>query len=87
MRLPFQVRVSCYAGYQGEESPRRFWIGEREVAVEEVVDRWYEPDLRYYKVRGSDGAVYILRHDFESDLWELTLFSSAASEELRLSST
>lgn len=79
--------MECYAGYRGDEEPRRFWLGEREVAVEDVIDRWYEPEYRYYKVQGDDRGVYILRHDFESDHWDLTLFDSAARDETRLSST
>lgn len=79
--------MECYAGYRGEEEPRRFWLGERAVAVEDVIDRWYEPEHRYYKVQGDDRGVYILRHDFESDHWDLTLFDSAARDETRLSST
>lgn len=66
--------VECYAGYRGEEEPRAFYIGERRVAVAELLDRWLAPDHRYFKVRGDDGATYILRHDTVGDRWELTLF-------------
>jgi hypothetical protein len=68
------VRVECYAGHRGEETPRRFHFGARVVEVIEVLDRWLSPDHRYFKVRGDDGANYILRHDVASDQWELTLF-------------
>jgi hypothetical protein len=73
----FVLRVECYAGYRGEESPRRFWLGAREVEVAEELDRWLAPDHRYFKVRGDDGDVYILRHDPELDRWELTLYAGA----------
>jgi len=66
------VRVECYAGYRGEETPRRFSFGERQVEVDEVVDRWLTPDHRYFKVRGDDGGVYVLRHDAVSGRWEMT---------------
>ena len=65
------VRVECYAGYRGEETPRRFSFGERQVEVDEVVDRWLAPDHRYFKVRGDDGGVYVLRHDAVSGRWEM----------------
>ncbi len=71
------VRVDCYAGHRGEETPRRFRLGEREIEVAEELDRWLAPDHRYFKVRGGDGDVYILRHDPELDRWELTLYASA----------
>ena len=66
-----RVRVECYAGYRGEETPRRFSFGERQVEVDEVVDRWLSPDHRYFKVRGDDGGVYVLRHDAVSGRWEM----------------
>ena len=69
------VSVACHAGYRGEETPRRFEMGTRTVEVAEVVDRWLAPDHRYFKVRGSDHATYVLRHDVASDMWELVLYS------------
>jgi len=82
-----RVAVRCYAGHRGEESPRAFSLGEREVAVIEEIDRWLDPAHRYFKVRGDDGHVYILRHDVPSDTWELTLFSAGGGGAPRLSST
>lgn len=70
-----RLRVDCYAGHRGEETPRRFYLGEKAVDVTEVVDRWIAPDHRYFKCLGSDGGVYILRHDTLEDAWELTLFA------------
>ena len=67
------LRVDCSSGHRGEETPRRFYLGERQIEVVDVIDRWYGPDHRYFKVRGDDGAEYILRHDHESQRWELIL--------------
>ncbi len=68
------IRVECYAGHRGEETPRRLWLGDRAVEVVEILDRWLAPDHRYFKVRGDDGNVYILRHDPGTDRWEMTMF-------------
>ena len=68
------ILVECYAGHRGEETPSSFRLGKRKVEVREVIDRWLAPDDRYFKVRGDDGSVYILRHDVTSDRWELTMF-------------
>jgi hypothetical protein len=84
---PLQVRVVCYAGYKGEESPQRFFLGERAVEVEEVIDRWLDPEHHYFKLRGDDGGIYILRHDISSGQWEMTLFNSGTGHQDRLSST
>jgi hypothetical protein len=66
-----EIRGDCYAGHRGEEEPRRFEAGARRVEVVEVVDRWLAPDHRYFKVRGDDGAIYLLRHDEARQRWEL----------------
>ncbi len=73
----------CYAGYRGEETPRRFSLGERKVEVIKVVDRWITPDHRYFKVWGKDGRVYILRQDAVSGRWEMTMFDSGVRQETR----
>ena len=73
-REALTIRVDCYAGSRAEETPRRFWIGERLVEVGEILDRWLAPDHRYFKVRGGDGDTYIIRFDAAADRWELTLF-------------
>jgi hypothetical protein len=69
-----KIHVECYAGYRGEEAPRRFSIGTRRVEVLETLDQWLAPDHRYFKVRGDDGAVYILRHDVSQEDWELAVY-------------
>jgi len=81
------LRVECYAGYRGEETPRRFFIGQRRVEVDEILDRWVGPDDRYFKLRGDDKGIYLLRHDEVEERWELTVYDSGGREETRLSST
>ncbi|MBI3597394.1 MAG: hypothetical protein HY203_09605 [Nitrospirae bacterium] len=66
-------RVECYAGYRGEETPRAFYLGDRRIEVAEELDRRLAPDHRYFKVRGDDGGLYILRHYAGEDRWEITL--------------
>jgi len=75
-RDSLSLQVECYAGYRGEETPRRFSIGTRSIEVLDVIDQWLEPDHRYFKVRGNDDGIYILRHDVASNRWELTLYDA-----------
>jgi hypothetical protein len=49
-------------------------LGERWLEVEEVADRWYDPDAIYFRVRASDGAAYVLRHSGRDDVWTLEAF-------------
>lgn len=68
------VRVECSSGHHGEEVPLVFFVGDRRIEILEVLDRWPGRDHRYFKVRGSDSGLYILRHDAPSGEWEITLF-------------
>ncbi len=69
-----RINVECYAGYRGEETPRRLLIGEKPI---EVLDRWLAPDHRYFKCLGADDATYIVQNDVRSGAWELTLYRVA----------
>ena len=63
------VRVECYAGDRGEQTPRTLILGDRRIDVAEVVDAWLAPDSRYFKLRGADGNTYLVRHDERSSTW------------------
>jgi hypothetical protein len=81
------IRVECYAGYRGDETPVRFHLGARVIEVEDVLDRWLDPAHRYFKVKGDDGGVYILRHDTRTDAWQMTLFDGGKMPGTKLSTT
>lgn len=81
------VRVECNSECSDEQAPGRFFLGKRAVDVIEVIDRWFGQDHGYFKVRGSDRGIYILRHDMPRDLWEMTLYDCGTRAETRLSST
>jgi len=70
------VGVECYAGHRGEQTPRTLILGDRRIAVAEVLDAWLAPDCRYFKLKATDGDTYLVRHDEGSDTWELTMFRS-----------
>jgi hypothetical protein len=76
-RQVLRVGVQCYAGHRGEQTPRTLILGDRHIAVAEVLDAWLAPEYRYFKLRGADGDTYLVRHDEGSDTWELTMFRAA----------
>ena len=39
-------------------------------------DRWHAPTRRWFKVDADDGHTYVLRHDAESDEWEIAAFTA-----------
>jgi hypothetical protein len=46
-----KLRVECYSGGRADERPLRF----------QIADQWYGPEDLFFKVRASDGNLYILR--------------------------
>jgi hypothetical protein len=74
------IGVDCYAGHRGEQTPRALVLGDRRLAVAEVLDAWLAPDYRYFKLRCEDGDTYLVRHDERSDTWELTMFRSKQAD-------
>ena len=70
------VLVECYNGYKANERPVAFMFKESRWEVSEILDRWYEggiasdaPVIDYFKVKTSEGTVFILRYDIQSDEW------------------
>ena len=70
--LAVAIAVDCYAGAQGDETPRRFTRGDQLVEILSVVDRWRTPDHRYFRVRTADETC-TLRQEVMSGGWELTV--------------
>jgi hypothetical protein len=70
-----EIRVACSRDPHGEEIPSQLSFDNRTLGVSDVLDRWLAPDHRYFKVKGEDGATYILRHDVVSNTWALVLYA------------
>ena len=69
----FAVVVEADADASGEALPRRFRLGACTIEVADVLDRWPGTDHLYLKLRGADGATYVLCRDADSG-WRLVLF-------------
>ena len=77
--MPYQrIEVECYSGYRQNERPVAFSFQGRRWEVAEVIDRWYEgrlrsnqPALDCYKVRTTEGRVFMLRYNSLFDAWAI----------------
>ena len=69
-----EIKVECYSGYKAEQHPLRFILGGQVLEVREIEDQWYSPSAQYFRVRASDGDMYVLRHDEENGIWSLDAF-------------
>jgi hypothetical protein len=66
-----EVRVECYAGYRGDETPRRLHLERREIEVSEVLSRWKAPGALFFRVRTQEGRIYVLRKDEFVGRWDI----------------
>lgn len=69
-----RIEVEMHSG--ALDVPRRFRLDGREIEVSDNLDQWYGADYRYFKLKGDDGNLYILRLDERQLEWELILFQS-----------
>jgi len=74
-----RVQAEIYVDEGGVEKVRRIRFDGRQVDIAENIDQWHGTDYRYFKVRGCDGNLYILRHDEICADWELTLYEQATT--------
>lgn len=70
------IKVYTYSGYKSDENPREFILGGNKLKVIEIIDRWRDPECNYFRVRTQDNALYILKHDLNTDLWEIVFYRS-----------
>ncbi len=75
-----RIQVECYSGYKANERPVAFIYGGRRHEVAEIIDRWYEggldpgnPAIDYFKVKTTDGEVFILRYLSLFDAWSIRI--------------
>jgi len=77
--MPYErIQVECYSGYKAKERPVAFTYQGRRREVKEIIDRWYEggldptrPEIDYFKVKTTDGQVFILRYLTLFDAWSI----------------
>ncbi len=73
-----RIHVDCPTEL-ATQGPRSFVLGERTIEVDDLLDRWYGDDATYFRVRGGDGHLYVLKHLRGHDRWELTSFTRRGS--------
>ncbi|MEN6319831.1 MAG: hypothetical protein ABFD82_13890 [Syntrophaceae bacterium] len=73
-----RIEVECYSGYKVNERPVAFTYQGRRYEVAEIIDRWYEggtnptrPEIDYFKVKITDGEVFLLRYVSLLDVWSI----------------
>ncbi len=69
-------KIQFYEGYRGEEIPKKFLYGRREVKVKEIISSGYigsqEPEKsidRFFEVRGEDEKIYRIFYISDLEEW------------------
>jgi hypothetical protein len=65
------IYVEAYPGYKANKRPRQFALDEEIYEIAAVLDQWYEPSATYFKVQSTEGKIYLLCYDDETDEWTL----------------
>jgi hypothetical protein len=69
------IKVIAYSGYQGEESPRAFFIHDEIITVVEILDMWIEEGLsdrmrkRFFIVKTNNDQQYKIYIDEKTLEW------------------
>jgi len=69
--LPREIKVVAYSGYKANERPLRLMLEDKELEVEQIIDRWYGEDHDYFKCLANNGQVYLLKWHRTRDQWFL----------------
>ncbi|RLC30283.1 hypothetical protein DRH13_04565 [Candidatus Woesebacteria bacterium] len=66
-----EITVVAYSGYKANERPLRLLIDEKDLEVEQIIDRWCGVEHDYFKCLANDGQVYLLKWHRIHDQWFL----------------
>ena len=73
-----KIQVECYSGYKVNERPVAFTYQGRRWEIKEIIDCWYEggleatqPEINYFKVKTTEGQVFLLRYLSLFDAWSI----------------
>jgi len=67
MSLP--IHVDAYSGCKANERPCQFVLDDEIYEIAAALDQWYERLATYFKVQSTEGKIYLLRYDEETDEW------------------
>lgn len=74
-----RARAETYLDQGGVEKLQRIHFDSRQIEIAENIDQWHGTNYSYFKVRGNDGSLYILRRDEMRADWELTMYKRATA--------
>ena len=71
MIMEEDIRVEPEANDPGEFEPHAIYVDGERLEVLGIGDRWYDQEARYFKLRASDGNIYLLRCEADEHRWTL----------------
>ena len=81
-----QISVECYSGQKANDRPVVFTLHKQRWKVAEIIDRWYEggveagqPEVNYFKVRTTEGNIFLLRYILLLDSWSIQAYEDPAA--------
>jgi hypothetical protein len=74
----FQLSVECRQTEEGEMFPEKFGWPKAMRQVLDVLDWWPGEDHSYFRLKGDDGNIYIVRHYELEDTWDLVFYETGS---------
>lgn len=77
-----RIDVEAAHDVSGGAVLKRFRLGERTIAVVELLDSWQGADADHFRIRGDDGHTYVLKHAHlpTGAAWEMVSFTHRDSQ-------
>jgi hypothetical protein len=63
--------VVAESAQDGEPEPRAVVIDGERHEVTGITDRWHDEQATYFKLAASDGHMYLVRCELETNFWSL----------------
>ena len=70
------AKITVNTELSSDGIPVSFSLRERIFTVRAVLDRCGGADHAYFKLTGTDGNLYVIRHDMEDNEWEMVLMEA-----------
>ena len=65
------VVVECYSGHTFSQRPKAILKDNVRLEIEVIETEWRSPQGKFFRVKTSDGSIFVLFYDETSDSWQI----------------
>jgi len=64
-------RVECHSSYTYAQRPTALYWQDERLSIEDILDEWYSPNARHFKVITVNSLLFELSYQGDSDEWRI----------------